>query len=82
MYEKELKIKDSHSLKQIKTEWKTKGNEDFDITSYEELNEEGVVICKYIVKDTTLKTPPFSRFLECQKLDLNDKLIEEKRISM
>jgi hypothetical protein len=59
MHEEKLGIPTEHSLVQTKTEWKQKRGQDTDTYWYDELNSEGKIIAKYIVKDSTSMHPPF-----------------------
>jgi len=67
MYKKELNIPDEHSLVETKTEWKQKRGQDTDTYWYDELNHEGKVVAKYIVKDSTSMYPPFERRITFEK---------------
>jgi len=80
MHEKNLNIKTGHRLVQIKMENKVQKSEDYDLYYYDEFDAEENLVSKYIVKHSTSIYPPFSVYVEYQKLDINGKLVEEKRV--
>lgn len=82
MHEEPLNIPSNHSLVQTKTEWFTKKSEDIDMTWYDELDSDGNIIYKYVVKDATSMHPPFSRYVEYDKIDINGTVVVSKRVSM
>ena len=67
MHEEELKIPSEHSLVQTKTEWKQKKGQDTDTYWYDEIDGQGNIIAKYIVKDSTSMYPPFGRNIAFEK---------------
>lgn len=67
MHEEELKIPSEHSLVQTKTEWKQKKGQDTDTYWYDEVDAQGNIIAKYIVKDSTSIYPPFGRNITFEK---------------
>lgn len=82
MYEKELNIPTGNILKQTKIESKQKKSEDIDTTWYDEIDIDGNIISKYIVKDATSIYPPYKRYVEYEKKDLWGTLLEDKRLSI
>lgn len=52
---------------QIKSEGKQKRGQDTDTYLYEELDCEGTVVAKYIVKDSTSIYPPFKNTVTFEK---------------
>ena len=67
MHEEELKIPKEYTLVQTKTEWKQKRGQDTDTYWYNELDSEGKVISKYILKDSTSMHPPFGNNITFEK---------------
>lgn len=67
MHEEELKIPSEHSLVQTKTEWKQKKGQDTDTYWYDEIDGQGNIIAKYVVKDSTSMYPPFRRNITFEK---------------
>lgn len=67
MHKEELKIPSEHSLVQTKTEWKQKKGKDTDTYWYDELDAQGNIIAKYVVKDCTGTYPPFRRNITFEK---------------
>jgi len=67
MHEEELKIPSEHSLVQTKTEWKQKKGQDTDTYWYDEIDGQGNIIAKYVVKDSTSMYPPFGRNITFEK---------------
>ncbi|MDY0180598.1 hypothetical protein [Aliarcobacter skirrowii] len=67
MHKEELKIPSSHSLIQTKTEWNQKRGQDTDTYWYDEVDAEGKIIAKYIVKDSTSIYPPFKKNITFEK---------------
>ena len=80
MHEKDLNIKNDHILHQTNMENKVKKSEDYDLYYYDELDSNGNLVAKNIVKDATSIYPPFNAYIEYQKFDIDEKLIEEKRV--
>jgi len=80
MHEKDLNIVDGHKLLQTKMENKVKKSEDYDLYYYDELDSNDNLVSQYIVKHSTSIYPPFSVHIEYQKFDIDDKLVEEKRV--
>jgi len=66
-YIRELKISDSHQLVQTNTTRDNKNSSDTDTYWYDELDEHGNIIAQYIIKDSTLMYPPFSRSISHEK---------------
>lgn len=67
MHEEELKIPSEHSLVQTNTEWKQKKGQDTDTYWYNEIDAQGNIIAKYVVKDSTSMYPPFGRNITFEK---------------
>jgi len=67
MHKEELKIPSEHSLVQTKTESKQKKGQDTDTYWYDEVDAQGNIIAKYVVKDSTSIYPPFGRNVTFEK---------------
>ena len=66
-YREILGIPKEHSIKQTKTEWKQKGSQDIDIYWFDEVDRDGKIVAKYILKDSTSTYPPFNRNITFEK---------------
>lgn len=60
-YKKKIGLPESHTLKIVSSQWSQRKGQDTDTYECEELNEQGEVIAKYTVKDSTSMYPPFGR---------------------
>ncbi|MGR6780662.1 hypothetical protein ACU5B6_25305 [Moritella viscosa] len=67
-YKQKMGIPDNHTLKQTASDWKAKKGQDTDTYHYEQLNEHGDLVAKYIVRDSTSMYPPFSRSIDWDKV--------------
>ncbi|WP_063659067.1 hypothetical protein [Aliivibrio fischeri] len=67
-YKKKMGIPDNHTLKRISSEWKQKGSQDIDIYQYEHLDENGELVAKYEVRDSTSMYPPFDNSIDWRKV--------------
>ncbi len=73
MFEEELNIPKNHKLVETKkSEWKQKRGQDTDTYWFDELNSEGEVVARYIVKDSTSMYPPFKRNITYEKINIED----------
>lgn len=69
-YKKKLGIPEKHTLVKIDSKWEQRKGRDTDIYWYDEINESGIVVSKYIVKDSTSIYPPFGRSVTWDKVEL------------
>ncbi|PWB14341.1 hypothetical protein DCO44_09405 [Acinetobacter sp. AM] len=60
-YKKKIGLPESHTFKIVSSQWSQRKGQDTDTYECEELNEQGEVIAKYTVKDSTSMYPPFGR---------------------
>ena len=67
-YREKIGITDNHKLVQTDTKWDQRKGQDTDIYCYDEVDELGNVVAKYIVKDSTSIYPPFDRNVSYDKL--------------
>lgn len=81
MHEDYLNIQSGHILNQTSFKNEVKKSEDFDLYTYDEVDQAGNLVARYEVKDATSIYPPFNRYIEYVKYDAKGKHIEEKRIS-
>ena len=75
MNKHELGIPANHSLIQTDTKWEQRKGQDTDIYWYDETNEEGKVVAKYIVRDSTCIHPPQKRNITYDKLSIDGQII-------
>lgn len=66
-YKKKIGLPESHTLKIVSSQWSQRKGQDTDTYECEELNEQGEVIAKYTVKDSTSMYPPFGRSITWTK---------------
>ncbi len=59
MYEELLNVNENHKLVQTNTKWEQRKGWDTDTYWFDEFNENGELVAKYIVKDETCIYPPF-----------------------
>jgi hypothetical protein len=67
-HKKKIGISESHKLIQTDTKWEQRKGQDTDTYWYDEIDALGVVVAKYIVKDSTSMYPPFGRSITYEKL--------------
>lgn len=77
MHTEELNIPLKHSLIKTKTDWEQKKGQDTDIYWYDEVDPDGKVIARYIVKDSTGIYPPFKRSITFEKEVVSKGLSDE-----
>jgi hypothetical protein len=58
-FKEKIGIPDNHNLVQTDTKWEQRKGQDTDTYWYDHVDEEGNVIAKYIVKNSTSIYPPF-----------------------
>ena len=66
-YKTKIGIPDDHDLIQTDTNWQQRKGRDTDTYWYDEVNETGEVVAKYIVTDSTSIYPPFHRSITWEK---------------
>lgn len=76
MYKKILGVPDNHILCQTDTKWAERKGRDTDTYWYDEKDETGNLVAKYVVSDTTSMYPPQTRTIEFQKLTAGGAHIE------
>jgi len=69
-HEEKLQIPKDHKLIQTDSKWKQKRGVDTDTYWYDELDQQGNIINKYIVYDSTSMHPPFSRTITFDKVEI------------
>lgn len=67
-HKKKLGIPEGHTLVETDSKWEQRKGRDTDTYWYDEINENGVVVAKYIVKDSTSVYPPFGRNITWDKV--------------
>ncbi|MDN0096572.1 hypothetical protein [Yersinia rohdei] len=67
-YEEELGIPVNHSLRHISSEASSKRGQDTDIYIYEELDDNGIPIGRYEIRDSTSIYPPQHRTITHKKI--------------
>lgn len=60
-HKKKIGIHEGHDLVQTDTKWEQRKGQDTDTYWYDEVDENGVVVAKYVVQDSTSIYPPHSR---------------------
>lgn len=60
-YKKKIGLPESHTLNIVSSQWSQQKGQDTDTYECEELNEQGEVIARYTIKDSTSIYPPFER---------------------
>ncbi|MGL6007640.1 hypothetical protein [Aeromonas sobria] len=68
-YKKKIGIPEKHTLKQTSFEWQAKKGQDTDTYHYDHLDENGELVGKYIVYDSTSMYPPFGRSISWKHID-------------
>lgn len=71
-----LGIPANHSLIQTDTKWDQRKGQDTDTSWYDETDEEGIVVAKYIVRDSTCIYPPQRRSITFDKISIDGKIIK------
>jgi len=67
-HKEKIGIPEAHSLVQTDTKWEQRKGQDTDTYWYDELDQNGVVVAKYVVKDSTSIYPPCSRSISYEKV--------------
>ena len=67
-YKKKIGIPDCDDLVQTETTWKQRKGQDTDTYWYDHVDENGNVIAKYKVEDSTSIYPPFGRNISYDKI--------------
>lgn len=65
---KEAGIPSNHKLVQTETKWRQSKGQDTDTYWYDQVDENGAVIAKWTVKDSTSMYPPFGRNVSAEKV--------------
>ena len=60
-YKEKIGIPASHSLVKTDSKWEQRKGQDTDTYWYDEVDESGNVVAKYVVEDSTSMHPPFER---------------------
>lgn len=68
-HEKKIDLPANHKLMQTDTKWKQSRGQDTDTYWYDQVDENGTVVAKYVVKDTTSMYPPFGRSISYEKVE-------------
>ena len=68
-YKELIGIPESHQLVQTDSKWRQSGGKDTDTYWYDEVDEQGNVIAKYIVKDSTSMYPPQKNEVTFEKVE-------------
>lgn len=76
-----LGIPANHSLIQTDTKWEQRKGQDTDTYWYNETNEEGEVVAKHIVRDSTCIYPPQKRSITFDKLSIEGQIINSGSIT-
>lgn len=75
MNKDKLGIPPNHSLVQTDTKWEQRKGQDTDTSWYDESDEGGNVVAKYIVRDSTCIYPPQKRNITFEKLSIDGQII-------
>lgn len=75
MNKDKLGIPPNHSLIQTDTKWEQRKGQDTDTSWYDETDEGGNVVAKYIVRDSTCIYPPQKRNITFEKLSIDGQII-------
>ena len=67
-YIKKLNIPEEHKLVQTDTKWEQRKGQDTDTYWYDEVNQEGNTVAKYVIRDSTSMYPPFGRSINHEKI--------------
>lgn len=66
MYKKTLNISDAHTLSKTDLQRSERKGQDTDIYYYDEIDVNGNVVAKYVVRDSTCIYPPQQRTIQYQ----------------
>ena len=66
-YKEKIGIPSEYSLVQTDTKWENRKGQDTDTYWFNELNKEGEVIARYVVRDSTCIYPPQKRTITWDK---------------
>jgi len=80
MYKKSMGVPDNHTLSQTDTKWAERKGRDTDTYWYDEKDESGNLVAKYVVRDTTSVYPPQTRSIEFEKLTVDGGHIKTSAI--
>jgi hypothetical protein len=75
MNKEKLGIPSNHSLIQTDTKCEQRKGHDTDICWYDETDEIGIIVAKYIVKDSTGIYPPQKRSITYDRLSIDGQII-------
>lgn len=64
---KKIGIPTNHKLVQTETKWRQSKGQDTDTYLYDQVDENGIVVAKYVVRDSTSMYPPFGRNVSFEK---------------
>lgn len=67
-HKEKIGIPAEHSLVQTDTKWEQRKGQDTDTYWYDEVDEQGNVVAKYVVQDSTSVYPPFGRRISYDKV--------------
>lgn len=67
-HKEKIGIPAEHSLVQTDTKWEQRKGQDTDTYWYDEVDEQGNVVAKYVVQDSTSIYPPFVRRISYDKV--------------
>jgi len=81
MYKTALGVPESHTLEQTDTKWEQRKGQDTDTYWYDEKNEAGDIVAKFIIRDSTCIYPPQSRNIQYEKLSATGEHLESGAIS-
>ena len=77
MYRDKLNIPEEHKLVRTSSKSEQRKGRDTDIYGYDELNSNGEIIAKYVVRDSMSIYPPQNTTISFVKYDTNGKEIEQ-----
>lgn len=81
MYRKSLGIPENHTLTQTDTKWAERKGQDTDTYWYDENNENGDIVARYVVKDSTCIYPPQKRTIQYEQFSSEGKSIKSGAIN-
>lgn len=67
-HKKKLAIPEAHRLVQTDTKWEQRKGQDTDTYWYDETDDAGKIVAKYVVKDATSIYPPCTRRITYEKV--------------
>lgn len=67
-YRKKIGIPEGHDFKEVSSRRDVRRGQDADVYRYEEIDENGLVVAQYEIRDSVFIHPPFDRSVSFTKL--------------